>query len=408
MLTQQPPTAHELQILNDLPTVWIKTDEQLERLLDELDTLDIIALDTEFIKRDTFFPRLALLQINTGTVIYLLDAPKLDLYDFWQVIGDIPTMVLHACGEDLGIYYLLSELPALTNVFDTQIGLGFLTGELSLGYQTALLNTLDIHVNKGESQSDWLKRPLTFEQEQYASDDVRYLLALYNALKQQLNQQNLWQYAKQDCQDYSTELYNLSQITDDQLYLNVANFNYNREQLAILQALCEWREQLARSINRPRTYILRPKALQELVEKPPFGIKQLGYHDIKPQVIRMYGNEILNIIHQVQKTDCKTYPELIPIPYRKLPSNIQEALQDLINAHAKALNIPENILMRKKWLGDLYAHAIDNKRALPLALLGWRHDWIIGSLLPTLQNMIQPHSMINNQPVVATDTNDEN
>lgn len=62
----------------------------------------------------------------------MIDAPKLYLEEFWEVLADIPTVVLHACGEDLGIYYLLSNLPALRNVFDTQIGLGFLTGETRL------------------------------------------------------------------------------------------------------------------------------------------------------------------------------------------------------------------------------------------------------------------------------------
>lgn len=389
MLQQRPLSHEQLQSLKNLPIIWVKNDEQLERLMDELDTLEIIALDTEFIKRDTFFPRLALLQINTGKAIYLLDAPKLDLYDFWQVIADVPTMVLHACGEDLGIYYLLSELPALSNVFDTQIGLGFLAGELSLGYQKALLDTLDIHVDKGESQSDWLQRPLTFEQERYASDDVRYLLALYSELKQQLSEKNLWQYAKQDCQDYTAELYNLTQIDDNQLYLSVADFRYSREQLAMLQALCEWREQLARSINCPRTYILRPQALQELVEKPPIGMKQLGYTSIKPQVIRMYGNEILNIINQVRKNDSETYPPCVAMPYRKLPNEMQQTLQNLINQHANTLNLPENVLIRKKWLSDLYAHAIDSERALPLPLLSWRKNWVIDTLLPKLRQMTE-------------------
>ncbi|WP_410472574.1 ribonuclease D [Faucicola mancuniensis] len=388
MLTQTPLTTEQKQTLDELPTIWVRNDEQLDKLMDEIDEVDIIALDTEFIKRDTFFPRLALLQVNTGRAIYLLDVPKLDLYDFWQVIADVPTMVLHACGEDLGIYYLLSELPALDNVFDTQIGLSFLTGELSFGYQKALLDTLDIHVDKGESQSDWLQRPLTPEQERYASDDVRYLLALYDEIKTQLTDQHLFDFSKQDSQHYAHELYQVSQQDDDKIYLSVADFRYSREQLAILQALCEWREQLARSINRPRTYILRPQALQEIVEKLPQSLKQLSFTSIKPNVIRMYGQEILKIINDIRKNSDDSYPDTLPIPYRSLSDDMQKQLQSLIDNQATIINVPNNVLIRKKWLTDVYAFAMDNNRELPIYLLGWRHDWIIGTLVPAFENLI--------------------
>lgn len=388
MLTQTPLTTEQKQALDELPTIWVRNDEQLDKLMDEIDEVDIIALDTEFIKRDTFFPRLALLQVNTGRAIYLLDVPKLDLYDFWQVIADVPTMVLHACGEDLGIYYLLSELPALDNVFDTQIGLSFLTGELSFGYQKALLDTLDIHVDKGESQSDWLQRPLTPEQERYASDDVRYLLALYDEIRTQLTEQHLFDFSKQDSQHYAHELYQVSQQDDDKIYLSVADFRYSREQLAILQALCEWREQLARSINRPRTYILRPQALQEIVEKLPQSLKQLSFTSIKPNVIRMYGQEILKIINDIRKNSDDSYPDTLPIPYRSLSDDMQKQLQSLIDNQATIINVPNNVLIRKKWLTDVYAFAMDNNRELPIYLLGWRHDWIIGTLVPAFENLI--------------------
>ncbi len=388
MLTQTPLTTEQKQALDELPTIWVRNDEQLDKLMDEIDEVDIIALDTEFIKRDTFFPRLALLQVNTGRAIYLLDVPKLDLYDFWQVIADVPTMVLHACGEDLGIYYLLSKLPALDNVFDTQIGLSFLTGELSFGYQKALLDTLDIHVDKGESQSDWLQRPLTPEQERYASDDVRYLLALYDEIKTQLTDQYLFDFSKQDSQHYAHELYQVSQQDDDKIYLSMADFRYSREQLAILQALCEWREQLARSINRPRTYILRPQALQEIVEKPPLSLKQLSFTSIKPNVIRMYGQEILKIINDIRKNSDDSYPDTLPIPYRSLADDMQKQLQSLIDNQATIINVPNNVLIRKKWLTDVYAFAMDNNRELPIYLLGWRHDWIIGTLVPAFENLI--------------------
>lgn len=398
MLTQHPLTPFQQQQLNDIPVKWVKTQDELFTVLDEIDEISILALDTEFIKRDTFFPKLALVQINTGDNIYLIDTPRLDMEEFWEVIADVPTLVLHACGEDLGIYYLLSNLPALTNVFDTQIGLSYLTGELQSGYQKALADVIAIDVDKGESQSNWLQRPLTQEQEKYAGDDVRYLLALYDELKKQLTEQNLWYYAVEDSHSYAKELHEAQHISDDKLYLSVADFRDSREQLAMLQALCEWREKLAKSTNQPRTFILRPQALREIIEKPPHSLKQLGFTSTKPEIIRMYGQEILTIISEVKKAHPDTYPPALPLPYRNLAGNLQQQIEQVIKAHSQITQVPETVLLRKKWLSELYAFAVNDinlgknaelEPSLSAWLMGWRNDWIMAKIVPILQTNAQ-------------------
>lgn len=397
-----PLTAAQRQQLVDLPSRWVTTQEQLFNLLDEIDTCEHIALDTEFIKRDTFYPILALVQVNTSKGVYLLDVPKLYMDEFWEVIRDVPTLVLHACGEDLGIYYLLSKLPPLDNVFDTQIALGFLVGESAWGYQRALAEVLGIHVDKGESQSDWLQRPLTFEQEQYAADDVRYLLALHDAIAEQLAARALLDYAREDCQSYAREVYDNINTADDALYLSVADFRDSPQQLALLQALCEWREELARSLNRPRTFILRPQTLREIVEKPPHSIKQLSFTSIKPNVIRQYGQEILALVAEVRQADPANYPATLPPPYRNLDNPTQKAVSQATREYAAKLGMDESVLMRKKWLSELYAQILANQTAQANAqhspsnlaanlspwLRGWRQAWAIATLVPILQTAV--------------------
>lgn len=420
MLTTAPLSENRLAQLKNIPVHWVKTQEQLFDVMDRIDECDILALDTEFIKRDTFYPKLALVQVNTGDNIYLIDTPRLDMDEFWEVIAEVPTLVLHACGEDLGIYYLLSNLPTLTNIFDTQIGLSYLTGELQSGYQKALSEVIAINVDKGESQSNWLQRPLTHEQEIYAADDVRYLLALYDELKQQLNAQNLWHYAVEDSQNYAKELYESSKVSDENLYLSVADFRDSPEQLAMLQALCEWREKLAKSTNQPRTFILRPQALREIIEKPPHSLKQLGFTSTKPEVIRMYGQEILSIISDIKKADPTGYPKALPLPYRNLAGNLQQQIEHAISEQSHATQVQETVLMRKKWLSELYAFAVtQNKKlaenvavagsdleileethtgeetsaeevSLSAWLTGWRHDWIMTKIVPILQTTPDP------------------
>ena len=217
------PYAHlsdDEHALLDLPSKWVRTDDELYKLIDEIDDVDVVALDTEFIKRNTYYPILALVQVNTGKGIYLVDAPRLDLTEFWQALCEVPSMVWYACGEDLGIFYLLANNPPLTNVFDVQIGVAYLTGKPQVGYSQAVNEILGVALDKGESQSNWLARPLTPEQELYAINDVRYLLILHQAVVQALNARQILDYANEDSTLYAKELYNTQHLDDDKLYLD--------------------------------------------------------------------------------------------------------------------------------------------------------------------------------------------
>ena len=155
-----------LDIADAVDVTWVREQHQLAEVINALATCGRVALDTEFIKRDTYYPRLALVQLNTGDHVYLLDAPELQLSELWEALRKVDVAIWHACGEDLGIFYLLSGCPPLTNIFDTQIALSYLTGQLQMGYQQALEDQLDRHIDKEQSQSDWLQRPLSDEQEQ--------------------------------------------------------------------------------------------------------------------------------------------------------------------------------------------------------------------------------------------------
>lgn len=134
----EPDIDALLDIADEVAITWVREQDGLAEVIDALATCGRVALDTEFIKRDTYYPRLALVQLNTGNHVYLLDAPQLQLADFWQALSEVDVAIWHACGEDLGIFYLLSGCPPLTNIFDTQIALSYLTGQLQMGYQQAL------------------------------------------------------------------------------------------------------------------------------------------------------------------------------------------------------------------------------------------------------------------------------
>ena len=376
-----------LDIADDVAITWVREQSQLTEVIDALATCGRVALDTEFIKRDTYYPRLALVQLNTGDHVYLLDAPQLQLADFWQALSEVDIAIWHACGEDLGIFYLLSGCPPLTNIFDTQIALSYLTGQLQMGYQQALDDQLDMHIDKEQSQSDWLQRPLSDEQEQYAIDDVRFLPALYLSLEYALKSQGLFDYVWADCQLYASDLYDTQHVEDEAMYLTMADYRYNSQQMAILKAVATWREELARATNQPRTFVIKKQAVREIITEKPTSMRELAHKTtMHRSMLRLYGEELLKVINEAKNLHPAEYPDCLLPPYRSKNKVLSKAVQQAIDDQAEAIGVPANVLMRKKWLGQLYEVIAFDKdlSELPEGLKGWRNEWVVQTLIPVI------------------------
>lgn len=377
-----------LETADKAVVTWVREQDQLDEVITALATCGRVALDTEFIKRDTYYPRLALVQLNTGDHIYLLDAPQLQLDELWQALSQVDVAIWHACGEDLGIFYLLSGCPPLTNIFDTQIALSYLTGQLQIGYQQGLADQLEIHIDKEQSQSDWLQRPLSNEQEQYAIDDVRFLPALYLQLENKLKAQGLFDYVWADCQLYASDLYEAQQVEDEAMYLTMADYRYTSEQMAILKAVATWREGLARATNQPRTFVIKKQAVREIITEKPSSMRELAHKTtIHRSMLRLYGEELLKVIRDAKNLSTTEHPACLLPPYRSKNKVLSKAVQQAIDEHAEAMSIPANVLMRKKWLSQLYeVIAFDQDISnLPQGLKGWRNEWVVQTLIPVIK-----------------------
>ena len=387
-LPSEPDIDALLDSADEAAVTWVREQNGLAEVIDALATCGRVALDTEFIKRDTYYPRLALVQLNTGNHIYLLDAPQLQLTELWQALAKVDVAIWHACGEDLGIFYLLSGCPPLTNIFDTQIALSYLTGQLQMGYQQALDDQLDMHIDKEQSQSDWLQRPLSDEQEQYAIDDVRFLPALYLSLEYALKKQGLYDYVWADCQLYASDLYDAQHVEDNAMYLTMADYRYTSQQMAILQAVATWREELARSTNQPRTFVIKKQAVREIITERPSNMRELAHKTtMHRSMLRLYGEELIKVINQAKNLHPAEYPDCLLPPYRSKNKVLSKAVQQAIDDHARAIGVPDNVLMRKKWLGQLYeVIAFDKELSeLPEGLKGWRNDWVMNTLIPVIK-----------------------
>ena len=142
--------------------IWIDSNEKLQQMCDQLAEVATVAIDTEFIRTDTFFPKIALIQISAGEQCWLIDVLAIDQFASLKQLLEDPsrTLIFHACAEDLEVLdHALDIRPV--NIFDTQIAAGIANIGYCMGYARLVLQMFNVELDKQETRSDWLKRPLT-------------------------------------------------------------------------------------------------------------------------------------------------------------------------------------------------------------------------------------------------------
>lgn len=363
---------------------FITQQADLDTVLALMAQGSVYGLDTEFIKVDTFWPKLGVFQINVNNHIFLLDGTTLDLAHFWQKIFAAQQNIFHACSEDIDLIYHYADKQPLVNVFDTQVALSFLGHGLQVSYQNALKLILNIDIDKDQTRSDWLARPLSAAQIEYAANDVLYIMQLADELKAELEAKNLYAYMLEDCQHLTQEI--ALETPQEKLYTDVGNYRHSRKQLMQLQQLSVWREEMVKAVNQPRSFILKNSTLNDLVETNPKNIFQLsGIKDIRQNVIREHGKTILDLLKFIPEAD--EWPLRLARPIRHSSQGITQAVDELIEHIAQQCAVPKEVLMRKRWLNALYQHVVfhGDEQTLPAYLLGWRYEILTKPLIQLLK-----------------------
>lgn len=371
---------------------FIQQQTELVDVLQKMDQCSIYGLDTEFIKVDTLWPKLGVCQVNVNGDVYLLDGVSLDLSQFWKKVFLAQQNIFHACGEDIDLIYHYADQEDLLNVFDTQVGLSFLGHGLQVSYQGALKLCLDIDIEKDQTRSDWLARPLSPQQLCYAANDVLYLMKLAHHIQEQLKEKGLYNYVLEDCSSLTKEI--ISETPNELLYTDVGNYRHSRRQLMQLQNLSEWREYIVKATNQPRSFILRNSTMIDMVEKNPRNSFQLSQvKDIRPNVVREYGKTILELLKDLP-VESK-WPSKIAKPF-KITSKETLNKMDMVLAHAiNETSIPKEVLLRKKWLNAIHQHVLcqGDEQDLPDYLLGWRYELLTQPLIQLFQEEKQSLSI---------------
>ena len=251
----------------------IESLEDLDFLNKELLNKPYLGVDTEFRRTTKDNMRLALLQVNDEEEIYLIDAilikdPK-EHASF--LYSESVTKILHSCKEDLEAVYSWTK-KEMINIFDTQIANSFLDGDFTISYQGLVEQELGIILNKNETRSNWLRRPLTDKQLKYAADDVNFLISIYEKQLKKL---------KKLKKEKVVNLEFTKEIRLGNQELHISRLRKLKKASNVEKDIFLWREKYAKEKNIPPSYVFGNKDLKKISnkiknkEKEPYEIKKL-------------------------------------------------------------------------------------------------------------------------------------
>lgn len=325
-----------------LPII-IDSDQSLKEIYPILKSSRELALDTEFIWERTYYPILGIIQVGLAEGdSTIIDVNSIDdLSPLADIISD-PNIqkVLHDSTQDLTIIHnACGAFPK--NVFDTQKASGFTGLGSSVSLANLLLKTVKINLAKTETRTNWLKRPLSPKQIEYALDDVRYLCKAKKTLLDKIKNNDIQEWLMEEMKSLDNpDLYIEKDVS--LAYLRIkGRKRLKHNELSLLQALAQWREIKAREDNLPREHVIADKQLIALCKINSASKKALmGNKKIVDQKLTSNLNKIIEIMTSdyLSNTNVKTEK----LPGRRTGEKIS-ALTDLVISIVKSKSLQYNI-----------------------------------------------------------------
>ena len=253
---------------------FIADDAALRDVVNDARSAPIYALDTEFHRERTYFPRLALVQLQWGNTNVLIDPLAVDPRGLAELLCGSGLAVLHASQQDLEVLrYAVGEVPS--RLFDTQLAAGF------IGYSTPSLaalaqSQLKVTLSKGDRMTDWMRRPLTASQCSYARSDVAYLEQLFERISSRVDQLGRSSWVSEACEELRLRPWGESNPEDAWLRIKDARA-LKGEARGVAQALAAWRERRAMATNIPLRRVMSDMALLGIAQAAPRSTEDLAH-----------------------------------------------------------------------------------------------------------------------------------
>lgn len=345
--------------------------------LDYAGQAEWLALDTEFVREDSYFPRLCLIQVAVGERLFLIDCIALsDLRPLSVLLANERTLkVLHAVDQDAEVLlHAVGQVPK--PLFDTQVAAALLGLGDQIGYAGCVQELLAVELGKGHQRTNWARRPLRDEELRYAADDVRHLGPLYLELRRRLEAAGRLDWLQEDCAAWC----------DPARYQTRPEDAWNRvkglgrlpaDQQQTAARLAAWREREAINRNRPRRWILGDEVLLALSSVQPRTAQQLAEVQGVPAGLRKSPQALLEAINRKADSDLALVVDSgRPDPRIRA---LTRRLQDIVGGRAEQLGVPNSVLAPRRDLERLAR----GDRGIN-ALRGWRRQVVGEPLLEAL------------------------
>ena len=340
-----------------------------ERLADSAS----LALDTEFERRNTYYPVLALLQIADETQSLLIDPLKIeDWTPLKELFASDVRFVMHSCSEDLEVFRkYLGTQPK--NLIDTQIACAFLGKGDALGYAGMVMAMRGIKLDKSETRSNWLQRPLTEAQKSYAREDVRWLLGIYAELELELQERGRLHWVQEECAQMRDKYW--QEADPGSQWLRIKGLSrIDKRAWPLAFALAQWREEFSRRLDKPRGWIMKDPELLEISQRRPRNKQDLSrVQGVTQTTLRRNSNAVLALT----TAEELSVPGVTPLP--ELSTSERDLLrrcQKIVGDKAEQLRLSARFIANKQDLGELI-HLNAGRTDLSSALTsGWRYDLV--------------------------------
>jgi ribonuclease D len=351
----------------------ITTTAELAAFCDKIKDQPFVAVDTEFMRETTYWPKLCLIQAAAPSAEAVIDplAEGIDLEPFLVILRD-PRIekVFHAARQDVEIFNNLQAMPR--PLFDTQVaGMAAGYGE-QIAYDALVRQMLKIELDKSSRFTDWARRPLSDAQLTYALADVTHLASLYPMLKTRLEKEGRLGWVHDEMQNLCDPA--VYDVEPENAWKRLKPRRNTAKYLAVYKAVAAWRERTAQQRDQPRGRILKDDAIDELATQAPTDAAQLDRLRSVPKGFSgsRFGPDLLIAIREALK-DPEAYAPVIERS-RHAPSPaagaVVELLKVLLKARAEDAGVASKLIAT---VSDLELIANDDNAETP-ALTGWRRE----------------------------------
>lgn len=341
----------------------------------------VLAVDTEFIRDSTYYPSLCLIQIAGINFAAAIDPlAKLDMSPIWELLLNKNILkVFHAGRQDIEIFFgLMGEIP--TPIYDTQIAAMFCGLGDQVGYESLVNNFLGLSVNKEHQFTNWLQRPLSKNQINYAISDVTHLINIFPLIRKAIKDNNREEWVTKELEHLSKkELY---KVKADEVWKKIKLKNSNPQMLNLLKYLAYWRENECKKRNIPRNRLIRDDVLINISFSKPKTISELKKIRAIPKNLSNDDfSQILEVIDKAEKVKREEWPLISTSTSPQISKSSLELLKILLKYCSEENGLAEKVIANTDDLKSI----LEGQKKNMKVFTGWRNK-IFGEMALSLLN----------------------